>query len=259
MGNTTLNEFRPGSSTHLDLFSAARFRTTRWSMVLQAAGTGWSAPDSVGALEKLCRAYWNPIYSYVLRAGHDAHAAQDLTQEFFSRMLHNDWLSGVHPSKGRFRSFLLAAVKHFLANEWDRAHALKRGGAATTVSLDAAEGAERDALEPVTDNGPDKLFERRWVETVLARVNGRLRRDYEAAGQGDRFEVLKIYLLNDYDPLSYADVAAKLGISESAVKSAIYKLRQRYGELFRAEIAQTLDDPGEVDEEIRFLFRVLSE
>jgi RNA polymerase sigma-70 factor (ECF subfamily) len=232
------------------------FRTTRWSVVLRAKG---GAPDSAEALETLCRAYWTPLFAYLRRDGHDFHAAQDLTQEFFARLLAGESLAAVHPGKGRFRSFLLAALRHFLANEWDRAHCLKRGGGCAIFSLDAAAEEQREALEPSDHASPTRLFERRWAETVLARVNARLRHEYEAAGQAARFDALKVYLLNDHDPVSYAATAARLGLTESAVKSAIYKLRQRYGDMFRAEIAQTVDDPAEVEAEIRHLLAALSE
>ena len=236
--------------------TAAWFRTTHWSVVLRAGS--WSG-DAAPALEKLCRAYWAPLYAYVRRRGHDRHTAQDLTQEFFTRLLAGDSLASVHPDKGRFRSFLLVAMKHFLANEWDRAHSQKRGGDCHIFSLDQVNDEERRDLEPVDSSSPDRIFERRWAETVLARVNARLRREYEAAGQLARFDALKVYLLCDFEPASYAETAARLGLTESAVKSAIYKLRQRYGDMFRAEIADTLGKPDDVDEEIQYLLRVLGE
>jgi RNA polymerase sigma-70 factor (ECF subfamily) len=243
-------------AARLDAAQAAEFRTTHWSIVLQAGGRGeLSAP----ALEKLCRGYWAPLYAFVRRQGHNLHAAQDLTQEFFARLLADNSLANVHPDKGRFRSFLLASMKHFLANEWNRSQARKRGGGCEIFSLDQANEEEGHGFEPAGGASPDRLFERRWAETVLARVNARLRREYEAAGQGDRFDALKIYLLADYDPVSYADTAARLGLTESAVKSAIYKLRQRYGEMFRAEIAHTVGRPEDVEEEIQHLLRALGE
>ncbi len=237
-------------------FAGPAFCTTHWSVVLQAGGRGANAGQ---ALEWLCRAYWVPLFAFVRRQGHDLHAAQDLTQAFFARLLSDDALARVHPDKGRFRSFLLASLKHFLANEWDRAQCAKRGGGCQIFSLEEATEDERKRFEPVDRASPDRIFERRWAETVLARVNARLRAEYEVVGQGARFDALKIYLLADYDPVSYADTAAQLGLTESAVKSAIYKLRQRYGDMFRAEIAQTVSAPEEVEEEIRWLLRALSE
>lgn len=257
-GDTSTQLPPPGfaPAARLDAAQAAEFRTTHWSVVLQAGGAG---ELSGAALEKLCRAYWAPLYAFVRRQGHDAHAAQDLTQEFFARLLADNSLARVHPDKGRFRSFLLASMKHFLANEWHRAQARKRGGGCEIFSLDEAREEEHRGVEPADDATPDRLFERRWAETVLACVNAKLRREYESAGQADRFEALKVYLLGDRDAVSYAESAARLGLTESAVKSAIYKLRQRYGEMFRAEIAHTVGRPDEVEEEIQFLLRALSD
>jgi RNA polymerase sigma-70 factor (ECF subfamily) len=230
------------------------FETTHWSMVLRAGGDGAASGD---ALEKLCRAYWPPIYSWVRSQGHNVEEAQDLTQEFFARMLRYGSVARANPEQGRFRSFLLGALKNFLANEWHRARAQKRGGGQAVFSLDAVEGVERDAMEPRSDETPDKLFERRWAETLLARVNARLRREYEAAEQTARFDALKVYLLGGGNPAPYVDTAAALGITESAVKSAIHKLRQRYGEMVRHEIAQTVTSEEDVEDEIRCLLAAL--
>lgn len=234
--------------------AASSFETTHWSMVLRAGGSG---TDSSDALEKLCRAYWPPIYSWVRSQGHAIEEAQDLTQEFFARMLRYGSVGRANPAQGRFRSFLLGSLKHFLANEWHRARAQKRGGGQPVFSLDSVEGIERDAMEPRSDETPDRLFERRWAETLLARVNARLRREYEAVGQTGRFEALKSYLLGGGDAVPYIDTARTLGLTESAVKSAIHKLRQRYGEMVRHEITQTVATPEEVEDEIRCLLAAL--
>jgi RNA polymerase sigma-70 factor (ECF subfamily) len=210
------------------------------------------------ALETLCRAYWYPLYAFVRRQGRDPPEAQDLTQAFFCHLLENRALAAVHPNKGRFRSFLLASLKNFLANEWDRARASKRGGGQVTFSLDDFDPEQRYRVEPVDTASPDKLFDRRWAEAVLAQVMARLRRDYVAAGWGPRFETLKVYLLNDYSPGSYAEAAAALGLSESAVKSAIYKLRQRFALSLREDVAQTVADPAEVEAELRELLAALT-
>lgn len=230
------------------------FALTQWSMVLAA---GLKSGPSAEALEKLCRAYWPPIHAHVRRLGYGPHDAQDLTQEFFSRILADASLSSVEPQKGRFRSWLLAVLKHFLLNEWKRNSAQKRGGGRAIFSLDAMEPSLREACEPREAETPESAYERRWAETVLARANARIRHEYEAAGLAERFEVLKAYLIQGTGGVAYADSAARLGISESAVKSAIYKLRQRYGAVLRAEIAQTVERPEEVDDEIRCLLQAL--
>ena len=216
------------------------------------------AGDSRAALEKLCAAYWPPVYAWVRREGHGHEAAQDLTQEFFAQLLGYESLASAAPEKGRFRSFLLGSLKHFLINDWHRANRQKRGGGKLPFSLDAMESFQREAVEPRDGDSPERLFERRWAETLLARANQRLRREYEAANQGARFEVLKVYLLNGGEPDSYADAAAKLALTPSAVKSAIYKLRQRYGEMVRHEVAQTVGDPAQVEDELRCLLAALT-
>jgi RNA polymerase sigma factor (sigma-70 family) len=231
------------------------FCTTQWSLVLQAGGAG---EKSTAALEQLCRAYWPPLFTYVRRQGHDPHTAQDLTQEFFARLLQGNRLAAADPERGRFRSFLLASLKNFLINEWQRGQRQKRGGGAVFFSLAEADDEDRHGLDLQDHATPERLFERRWAETLIARVNARLRREYEAAGWGARFEALKVYLLDDFDPPSYAETAAKLGLTEAALKSAIYKLRQRYGLVFRAEIAGTIANADEVEEEIEHLFQALA-
>lgn len=246
------------SSGHADAADRMRgsyFVTTQWGLVAQAGGAG---PGSAAALEDLCRAYWHPLYAFVRRQGHGVHAAQDLTQEFFARLLEGNRLSAADPRRGRFRSFLLASLKNFLANEWHRGQRQKRGGGCVIFSTAEAESEDQQLYDPQDGAAPDKLFERRWAETLIARVNARLRREYEAAGWGERFDALKVYLLNDFDPPSYAEMSARLGLTESAVKSAIHKLRQRYGQMFRAEIADTVESEDEVEEEIEFLLRALA-
>ncbi len=242
-------------STHaLPVPGGNAFALTQWSMVLTA---GQQSGSSAAALEKLCQAYWAPIHVHVLRLGYARHEAEDLTQEFFARLLADDSLSTVGPEKGRFRSWLLAVLKHFLLNEWKRASALKRGGGKAVFSLDAMEPSQRAACEPRDHETPDVAYDRRWAETLLARVMARTRREFETAGQLERFEALKGYLLQGQGTDSYADTANRLRLSESAVKSAIYKLRQRYGIILRDEIAQTVTTPEEVEDEIRCLLSAL--
>jgi len=233
-----------------------RSATTHWSVVVQAGRT--LSPQSQAALETLCRAYWYPLYAFVRRQGHGSEEAQDLTQAFFAHFLESGSFSRADPSKGRFRSFLLGALRHFLVNEWQHEHRLKRGGHCAVFSLEGMEPEPRLAAEPADEFTPEMAYERRWAETVLAQVLERLRNEMAVGGQGARFEALKVYLLAGQEPASYAEVAGQLGLSEAAVKSAIYRLRQRYGELVRAEIAHTVANPAEVDDEMRYLLRVLS-
>lgn len=232
------------------------FRTTHWSVVL-AAGDSRS-PECTDALEKLCQAYWYPLYAFARRQGYDPEAAKDLTQEFFSRLLTNDGLETVDRSKGKFRSFLLASMKNLMANERKRAHRQKRGGGSAHFSLDAAVAENRYQLDPLDEMTPERIFERRWAETVIDSVTRRLQEEFVQAGMARRFEELKVFLLADEEPASYAEIARRLEMSEGAVRTAIYRVRQRYGELFRAEIAQTVSGLSEMEEEIRHFLGVLA-
>ena len=231
------------------------FHSTHWSVVLLAGQS--PSIESAAALEKLCRTYWYPLYAFVRRQGYAPAEAQDLTQEFFSRFLENKALATVDRSKGKFRSFLLASIKHLIANEWNRSQFQKRGGGATILSLDDLQAEERYILEPADNLTLENIFERRWAETLIDTVTLRLRAEFEASGELPRFEVLKVFLLADDEPGSYAAVAAGLGMTEGAVRTAIYRMRQRYGALFRAEIAQTVTSLAEMEEEIRHLLGVL--
>jgi RNA polymerase sigma-70 factor (ECF subfamily) len=224
--------------------------------VLQAGHT--SSSQSHAALEKLCRAYWYPLYTFIRRQGYGPDDAQDLTQQFFAHLIEGESFSRADPRKGRFRSFLLGALKHFLINEWQREHRQKRGGGCSVFSLDEMDPETRLAAEPADELTPEMAYERRWAEAVLMQVLERLRCEFAAGGQGERFEALKTFLLAGQEPASYAEMAAQLGLSEVAVKSAIYRLRQHYGELIRAEISQTLASPAEVEDELRHLLSVLS-
>jgi RNA polymerase sigma factor (sigma-70 family) len=230
------------------------FRTTHWSVVLAASDI--HSPHSEAALEKLCRTYWYPIYAYIRRQGHTPCEAQDLTQEFFCRLLGSESLRAVEPSKGQFRSFLLAAARHFLANEWDRVKRLKRGGAYKFFSWDGLEPEERYLLEPAEATPIEQAYDRQWAQSLVAETLARLRIEYAHEGSERRFEVLKSYLSGG--DLAYAAAAKELALSESAVRSAIHRLRQRYAELFRAEVANTVPRPEDVEPEIRHLFAVLT-
>ncbi|MCD6050015.1 MAG: hypothetical protein K0Q55_1418 [Verrucomicrobia bacterium] len=238
------------------LGAAREFATTRWSVVM-AAGAPASA-RSEEALAQLCRAYWYPLYAYVRRQGHSAHDAQDLTQEFFTRLLQKNYLAAVSRDKGRFRSFLLAALKHFLANEWDKARALKRGGGQEIIHLDAHDAETRYSLEPREVVSADKIYERRWAMTLLDRVLNLLREEQGASGKGAQFDLLKVCLMGDRSSVPYTELATQLGMTEGNVKVTVHRLRQRYRELLRAEIAETVASPADVEEELRQLFAALS-
>lgn len=238
------------------LGAAREFATTRWSVVM-AAGAPTSS-RSEEALAQLCQAYWYPLYAYVRRQGHSAHDAQDLTQEFFARLLEKNYLAAVNRDKGRFRSFLLAALKHFLANEWDKARALKRGGGQEIIHLDAHDAETRYSLEPKELLSADKIYERRWAMLLLDRVLNRLREEQVAAGKGEQFDLLKTCLLGERSSVPYLELAGQLRMTEGNVKVTVHRLRQRYRELLRAEIAETVASPADVDEELRQLFAALS-
>jgi RNA polymerase sigma-70 factor (ECF subfamily) len=234
--------------------SPGRFATTHWSLIV--AARGGEAAQARAALADLCRAYWYPLYAYIRRQGHAADEAQDLTQEFFARLLEKDFLATLDPGKGKFRSFLLTACKHFLVNERERAHAQKRGGGRPLVSLDFGDAEARYGREPGHSLTAERLFERRWALDLLNQVLARLRGEYEATGKGRLFECLKGRLTGDAGA-PHARAAAELGLSEGAVKVAVHRLRKRYRELLREEIAHTVDDPGQVEDEIRALFAAL--
>jgi RNA polymerase sigma factor (sigma-70 family) len=232
------------------------FATTHWSVVLDA-GRG----DSTGArasLEKLCRTYWHPIYAFVRRQGHGPYDAQDLTQEFFARLLEKNSLGDVDPGRGRFRSFLLGALKHFLANEWDKARAQKRGGGRVLIPIDARPAESSCGVEPADHLTAEKIFDRRWALTLLDLVLQRLREEFVSDGRGQLFEQLKPTLTEASRSVPYTEIATRLGMSEGAVKVAVHRLRKRYRELLRAEIAGTLASPDEAEDEIRQLFAALA-
>jgi RNA polymerase sigma factor (sigma-70 family) len=233
-----------------------QFVTTRWSQVI-AAGREPTV-SSRDALARLCEVYWYPLYAYVRRWGYDADQAQDLTQEFFTRLLEKHYLRAADPARGRFRSFLLASLKHFLSNERDREAAVKRGGRVTVVPLELENAEGRYQLEPPDNETPETVYERRWALTLLERTLRRLRREFDEAGKAPLFARLEGYLTGEQATVPYATLASDLGMTEGAVKVTIHRLRRRFGALLREEIAETVSDPAEVDEEIRELFRSLS-
>jgi RNA polymerase sigma factor (sigma-70 family) len=231
------------------------FATTHWSVVL-AARNG-DSPQAREAMAALCNSYWYPLYAFIRRQGNGAEEAQDLTQEFFARLLESDFLGSVDRAKGKFRSFLLACCKHFLANERDRAKALKRGGGRSHIPLDFDVAESKYQLESSQALPAEKLFERRWALTLLDQVLLRLRDEFVKAGKEEYFDRLKSYLTGDRGGLSYEAFGQQFGMTEGAVKVAVHRLRRRYRELLREEIARTVDEPGEVEAEIRELFAIL--
>jgi RNA polymerase sigma-70 factor (ECF subfamily) len=233
------------------------FATTHWTVVL-AAGRG-GTPQANRALGELCRAYWFPLYAYVRRQGHPKEDAEDLTQGFFARFLERNYLEGLSSEKGRFRAFLLAAVKHFLANEHDRAGRQKRGGGVAALSLDWQDADTRYQIDPADQLSPDKLYDRAWAMTLLEQVIARLRVECVAEGKAKVFEQLKPFLMAGRGDIPYAQAAARLGLNEGAVRVAVHRLRKRYRELLRQEIAQTLSDPAQIEEELRALFRAFTD
>jgi RNA polymerase sigma-70 factor (ECF subfamily) len=232
--------------------SDAWFVTTHWSVVLSAREK--DSPQSAAALETLCRTYWYPLYAYLRRQGRVPHDAQDLTQGFFARLLQKDYLQAAAREKGKFRTFLLVALKRFLANEWDREHALKRGGFAQVVPIDEEFAESRFAADPSPNVQPDVLFDRQWAMTLLERTMAQLQEEYVASGRAKLFEYLQSCLAREESALPYAEIAARLNLTEAAVKMAVHRLRNRYREILRAEIAHTVSSAEEVEEEIRLLF-----
>jgi RNA polymerase sigma-70 factor (ECF subfamily) len=228
------------------------FVTTHWSVVLSAREK--HSLRSAAALETLCRTYWYPLYAFLRRLGRSPHDAQDLTQSFFARLLQKDYLQAAASEKGKFRTFLLVALKRFLANEWDREHAQKRGGFAPVVSIDQEIAESRFAAEPAHNDQPDLLFDRQWAVTLLERTMTQLQEEYVASGRAKLFEYLQSCLAREDSALPYSEIAARLKLTEPAVKMAVHRLRARYREILRAEIAHTVSSPDEVEEEIRLLF-----
>jgi DNA-directed RNA polymerase specialized sigma24 family protein len=232
--------------------SAGEFTATHWSVVL-LAGQG-SAP----ALEKLCQKYWYPLYAYVRRRGYEVEDAQDLTQAFFAHLLEKNSLVHADRNKGPFRGFLLMALNRFLANQWHRSQAAKRGGGLCPVPLETGTAEHLYRLEPASDETPEKIYERRWVLAVLDQALARLTQECAAEGKAGLFEQLKQFMSADTGKGEYAAVAARLGMNPETVAVATHRLRHRYGELVRQEIAHTVSGPVELEEELRWMFSVLS-
>jgi RNA polymerase sigma factor (sigma-70 family) len=246
---------RPGADDPPDASHRSSFGTTHWSLILAARDR--DMPQADEALAALCATYWYPLYAFIRRRGHDPDRAADLTQEFFVRLLEKDYLRAVDPSKGRFRSFLLAACKHFLANEHDREVARKRGGGRSLISIDRRDAEGRYRAEPSHDLTAERLYERRWALTLLGQVLDRLGQEFHRSGKGALYDLLKVILTGAEGTASYVQIGAALGMTEGAVKKAAQRLRRRYREILRERIAETVEDPGQVEDEIRTLFAIL--
>jgi len=231
------------------------FATTHWSLVVAAKPGEASQTHARKALEELCRAYWYPLYAFVRNRGYSSNDAQDLTQSFFARIIETDGFASADPERGRFRSYLLGAMKHFLANEWHRAQAQKRGGGVTFLELDSLEPEARYALEPAQSADPDARFHREWAQESIARALEELRAESEASGKGELFDALKGSLIGKEPARS--ETAARLGMTVGAVKVAVHRLRQRFRKLLQAEIAETVSDSSDIDDEMRYLLAAL--
>lgn len=217
-----------------------------------------SSPQAQQALAELCQRYWPPIYAFIRKKGYSLEDAQDLTQEFFARFISKDYLRAADASKGRFRTLLLTAVSRFLVNEYERSQTQKRGGDKVHLSLEECLGEEKCWNEPAVTDTPESLYQRCWAETLLNTVLARLRSEMASSGAVDRFEILKPFLSGDTDLPTAAEVSAKLGVSQSTVYSLVHRFRQRYGQLLREEISQTVTSPAEIQDELRHLLSSLS-
>jgi len=232
------------------------FLTTHWSVVLAAKDKASSGCSE--ALEVLCRTYWYPLYAFVRSSGYSPHDAQDLTQGFFEKLLAKEYLRGVDPEKGRFRTFLKVALKRFLVHEWERGKAAKRGGGEPALSFDTGLAEQRFQAQPVHSLGPDVIYDRQWAFTLLGVATSRLECEYAAAGKANDFTVLKPFLTEERGHIPYPQIAGALNITEGAARVAVHRLRKRFRELFREVVAETVSEPGEVEQELRQVIEALS-
>jgi RNA polymerase sigma factor (sigma-70 family) len=232
------------------------FQSTHWSEVI-AAGRGRSSPEAQRALASLCEIYWYPLYAYARRRVPNVHEAQDLTQAFFAELLEKNYVGSATPERGRFRSFLLTAFKHFLSRQWEKGRAQKRGGGRVPISLDFETADSSLHMDPAAGLTPEQCYDQQWVIALLGQILGRLQNEFEQSGKGEQFTELRGFIVGDHSGTTYARVAEKLNISEAAAKQSASRMRKRYRELLREEIAQTVSGPDEVDDEIRNLFTTL--
>lgn len=232
------------------------FATTHWSVVVQAGES--HSTQSASALEKLCRTYWFPLYAFIRCRGRSEADAKDLTQQFFARLLERNDFHAVDARKGKFRTFLLTSLTHFLSNQRDYTQAAKRGGGKAIIALDAITEEQWQRLEPATDLTPDKLFDQRWAMTLLEQAVSQLWEEMAAVSKVEQFEQLKTFLTNEPQEGEYAVVAERLGSTSQSVAVAVHRMRQRYRELVRAEVAHTVSSPLEIEEEMRHLYAALN-
>jgi len=232
------------------------FPTTHWSVVLAARAQG--SPQAAEALEKLCRTYWYPLYAYVRRRGYTSEDAQDLTQEVFARLLRKNYPAQADRARGKFRSFLLLTLNHFLADEHDRTAAQRRGGGQIDISLDEPSPEDRYCREPADERSPEIIFEQRWAQAVLDQAIARLQAEFVDDGKARIYEVLKAFQPGEQNTLSYTEAAKRLGVSDDAIRSMVHRLRRRHREVVREEIAQTVSTAAEIDDELRHLIAVIA-
>jgi RNA polymerase sigma-70 factor (ECF subfamily) len=236
--------------------AASKFQTTSWSLVLASVQN--PLVDSRPALARLCETYWNPVYAFIRRSGYDPDQAQDLTQGFFTLLVEKNFLEVADPQRGRFRSFLLTAVKRFLCNEYDRTCALKRGGGHTSLSIDVANAEAWYAPTATDPQTPQTLFERDWALSLLERAMERLRTEFSSGGKGGQFDSLAPFLNRDSTCARYEQLAEQMGVTAGALRALVHRMRRRYRDLVRAEIADTVAAPEDVDDEVRFLLSTLT-
>ena len=234
-----------------------RFTTTHWSVVIAAGGIESVSAET--ALATLCQTYWYPLYAYVRRRGYSLEDAQDLTQSYFASLLEKKYLDRADRERGRFRTFLLSSLENFLNNEWDRASAQKRGGGQRNISWDDQDAEGRYLNEPVDELTPERIFEKRWAATLLELVLKQMREEFIVSGKEELFEAIKPHLWSEGPAASYSQLAVQLNMTVVAVKVTVHRLRHRYRDLLRTEIAHTVATPGEVDDEIRHLIKVMGE
>ena len=235
--------------------AGAQFAATSWTDVLAAQRGG--SVEASAALERLCQTYWYPLYAYVRRKGYDPHKSQDHTQEFFYRLIRENYLGAVDRRRGKFRSFLLAALNHFLSNQLDHERAIKRGGRNTFISLDDTDAENRFKLEPASDLSPEKIFERNWFMTLFDAALARLREEQATAGRDELFDHLKQFVVDDAESGDYNTAAGRVGMTANAVAVTVHRWRERYKKLVREEVMRTVADNSEIDEELHRFFAVL--